>query len=292
MTLPFQRIAVFGPGLLGGSIAMAVHAAMPQAELRIWARRTQPLDFARKLGLTDCTTTDAAVAAKGADLIILATPIGVFEDLAHRMLPCVGRDCVVTDVGSVKAYVHRTTGEFLTGRHRIFIGSHPMAGAEKQGIESASADLLEGATVALTNPHHAAPEYVERLARFWQMLGCSTYEMEPANHDQTVARISHVPHILAALCARAATFGPVPMADLQRLAATGFRDTTRVCSGPAGMWADILWENDVAVRAALESCITDLQKLRDLLEEQDKTAVREWLETAKQARETIRQEEV
>lgn len=289
--LPFQRIAVFGPGLLGGSIAMAIHACLPQAELRIWARREQPLTFARELGLTDLVFTDAKAAARGADLIILATPIGVFEDLVRKMLSAIGHDCLVTDVGSVKAYVHRTTGAFLTERGRHFIGSHPMAGAEKQGIESASAELLQGATVALTNPHGVPAEQEERLAAFWQALGCSTYTMDPVNHDRTVARISHVPHILAGLCARNATFGQVPMADLQRLAAGGFRDTTRVCSGPSPMWADILWENDVAIRAALDTCIEDLVKLRTLLEEQDKSAVCDWLEEAKTARETIRCEE-
>lgn len=288
--LPFQRIAVFGPGLLGGSLAMAVHERMPQAELRLWARREQPLVFAREHGITEHVFTDAKAAARGADLIILATPIGVFEDLARRMLSAVSHDCVVTDIGSVKAYVHRTTGAFLKERGRIFIGSHPMAGAEKQGIEAATPNLLDGATVALTNPNGEAAEQVQRLECFWQQLGCSTYVMDPVNHDQTVARISHIPHVLAGLCARNATFGPVPMADLQRLAAGGFRDTTRVCSGPAPMWADILWENDVAVRAALDSCIEDLQRLRTLLEEQDKQGVCEWLEEAKAARETIRRE--
>lgn len=286
--IPFRCIAVFGPGLLGGSLAMAVHERMPQAELRLWARREQPLAFAREHGVTPHVYTDAQAAARGADLIVLATPIGVFEDLARRTLSAIGHDCVVTDIGSVKAYVHRTTGAFLAERGRVFIGSHPMAGAEKQGIEAARADLLNGATVALTNPHGASAEQVRRLAAFWEALGCSTYLMDPVNHDQTVARISHVPHVLAGLCARNATFGPVPMADLQRLAAGGFRDTTRVCAGPAAMWADILWENDVAVRAALESCVEDLQRLRTLLEEQDKEGVRRWLEEAKTARETIR----
>lgn len=288
MALPFQTIAVFGPGLLGGSIAMAVHERMPDAELRIWARREQPLEFARELGLTEHTYTDPVKAARGADLIILATPIGVFEDLCHRMLPAIGHNAVVTDVGSVKAYVHRTTGAFLTERKRLFIGSHPMAGKEKQGIESAVPDLLDGATVALTNPHRVAAEKVERLASFWEMLGCSTYTMDPRNHDRAVARISHMPHIMAALTARNASQGDVPMADLQQLAASGFRDTTRVCSGPAPMWADILWENDVAIRELLHNCVEDLQKLVDLLEEQDKVGVREWLEEAKSSCETIR----
>ena len=137
--------------------------------------------------------------------------------------------------------------------------------------------------------HWSRSRFLERLAAFWQTLGCSTYLMDPTNHDQTVARISHMPHILAALCARGAVAGHTPMKDLQRLAASGFRDTTRVCEGPANMWADILWENDVAVRSVLADCIRDLHDLSDLLENQDKQGVLEWLEAAREARKTVRQ---
>lgn len=289
MQAPFSSVAVFGPGLLGGSIARSIREHMPNCDLRLWARRTEPLEKAKQMGITEKTYTDPIDAARGAELIILATPIAIFEDLSRRMLPAIDRSAIVTDVGSVKAYVHRTTGDTLTERGRIFIGSHPMAGTEKQGLEHSSATLLQGATVALTNPHRAAANQVERLAAFWQALGCSTYLMDPTNHDQTVARISHMPHILAALCARGAVAGKTPMKDLQRLAASGFRDTTRVCEGPANMWADILWENDVAVRSVLADCIRDLHHLSDLLENQDRQGVLKWLEEARAARKEVRQ---
>ncbi len=288
MELPFRTIAVFGPGLLGGSVAMAAKQALPQAELRLWARREQPLATARNLGITQHTYLDALAAARGADLIILATPIGVFEDLARRILPAVSPQAIVTDVGSVKAYVHRTTGAMLTAHGRTFVGSHPMAGAETQGLENARADLLKGATVTITNPHGAGAGPVGRLCAFWQALGCRTYTMDPEAHDRTVARISHIPHIMAGCAARGAvSAGAPPLSDMQRLAATGFRDTTRVCCGSSAMWADILWENDVAIRQGLKNCVADLQALIDLLESQDKAGVRLWLEKARFARENI-----
>lgn len=286
MSLPFRTVTIYGPGLLGGSVALAVRDNMPDCELRLWARREQPLQLAHELGITH-TYTDAKEAARGTELIIFATPIGAFEELARLILPGIDRKALVTDVGSVKAYVHRTTGELLTERGRMFIGSHPMAGAETQGLENATPTLLRGATVAITNPHGVPAEMEERLAQFWQKLGGHTYSMQPRNHDRAVARISHMSHVMAALAARNALPGDVPMADLQRLASSGFRDTTRVCSGAAGMWADILWENDVAVREVLTNCVNDLHRLIFLLEDQDKAGVLRWLTGAKETRETI-----
>ena len=117
-TLPFQSVCILGPGLLGGSIAMAVKQHLPGCELRIWARRQQPLDFVREHGITEHTYTDAREAAKGAELIILATPIGAFEELSRYILSSVSKDAIITDIGSVKAYVHRNTGTVLTSRVR------------------------------------------------------------------------------------------------------------------------------------------------------------------------------
>lgn len=286
--LPFNTVTILGPGLLGGSIALAVRQAMPQCELRLWARREQPLELARSLGI-EHTFCDARKACEGAELIILATPIGAFEELARSILPAISKNALVTDVGSVKAYVHRTTGAMLTDRGRQFIGSHPMAGTEKQGLENAFPELLKNATVVTTNPH-GVPEAAEtRLEQFWQHLGSRTYRMEPVQHDRTVARISHMPHIVAGLAARNATVGDIRTADLQRLAAGGYRDTTRVSSGSSTMWADILWENDVAVREILHRCVDDLHCLVTLLENQDKTGVRAWLDEAKSTRELILQ---
>ena len=286
--LPFRTVCILGPGLLGGSIALAVRRAMPDCELRLWARREQPLQLARDLGI-EHTFTDARKACTGAQLIILATPIGAFEELSRSILPAIDKNAIVTDVGSVKAYVHRTTGAMLTDRGRKFIGSHPMAGTEKQGMENAFAELLQGATVVITNPHGVDDADTTRLEQFWQNLGCSTYRMDPVNHDRTVARISHMPHIVAGLAARNATVGETQTADLQRLASSGYRDTTRVSSGSANMWADILWENDVAVREILHRCVDDLHLLVNLLENQDKEGVRAWLEEAKATRELILQ---
>lgn len=285
--LPFSSVAILGPGLLGGSLALAVRDNMPGVEIRLWARRRETLDEARALGIGSVLASAIGEAVEGADLVVLATPIGAFRDLAERALPFLAPDCVVTDVGSVKAYVHRTTGTFLHENGYLFIGSHPMAGSEKQGIRAARTDLFRDAGIVLTNDHGAPPQTVNRLKEFWSALGGRCHEMPSGRHDRTVARISHMPHVLAALAARNAPAGDVAPGDLRRLASTGFRDTTRVCSGSPAMWADILWENDVAIRDILTHCADDLRRLIYLLETGDKEAVARWLAEAKEARETI-----
>ena len=281
----FAKVAVLGPGLLGGSIAKAVHTRLSGCELRLWARRPEPLALARSLGITAHTYLDLCEAVRGADLVILATPIGVFPQLVQGMLPALAPGAIVTDVGSVKGMVHDTAGAALTRAGHIFIGSHPMAGAEKQGLEHAREDLLLGATVAITNPHHAPAAQVERLAAFWRALGGCTCEMTPALHDCAVARISHMPHILAALCARNA--GGERMDYLRLLASSGFRDTTRVSSGGVSMWADILQENSVSICQLIDACIADMQSLAELLRTRNKPALADWLEHAKETREDI-----
>lgn len=288
--LPYASVAVLGPGLLGGSVAMAVRRHMPACDLRLWARRQEPLTQAEKLGIATHTCLDVQEAVSGAELVILATPIGAFEELTQRMLPALSPHVTVTDVGSVKGYVHRSIGRTLTEHGFRFIGSHPMAGGEKQGLEHARAELMQGAVVPLTNAHDVPQSELHRLASFWQQLGCHTCEMSPELHDETVARVSHMPHILAALCARNALTGAAKLEDLQQLAASGFRDTTRVSSGGASMWADILWSNHSAIQAAISDCMTDLQRINDLLKAQNKAALNEWLETAKTARESIRRD--
>jgi len=286
----FSRITILGTGLLGGSIARAIHERMPHCDLRIWARREEPLAYARAQGITPSCSTDLASMLEDTELIILATPIGVFKQLAERMLPFITPDTLITDVGSVKAYVHRHTGSFLHEHGHFFIGSHPMAGGEKQGIEYSNASLLQDARVVLTNEQSCPEELLCKLERFWHKLGAIPYRMGATEHDKTVSRISHIPHVLAALCARGADSGDVPLKNLQQLAATGFRDTSRVSLGAPSMWADIIWENDVAIRETLHHCVQDLQSLIGMLESQDKAAVEEWLKQAKTSRERIYRE--
>ncbi len=283
---PFTRIVIIGPGLLGGSIALAIRQCLPEVSCRIWARRDAVLEVARSKGITE-TYSDLLESVEGADLVILSTPIDYFSELAKRMLPALSEGCLVTDIGSVKASVHEGVGALLAQQGRRFIGSHPMAGSEKQGLEYASAELLAGKVVALTNDQCCAESDLDALATFWTQIGMRPYSISAAEHDSCVARISHVPHILAALCARSADRADESLAKqhLQSLAATGFRDTSRVSLGATDMWESILLENTHSIIPTLQYCVEDLQRLIEALEQ--RVGVEQWLAEGKSAREFI-----
>lgn len=281
--LSFSSIAILGPGLLGGSLALAVRAQMPHVHVRLWGRREEPLEYALSSGAAHRASTRMEEVVDGADLVILATPVGVMSRLVSGMLPLLKPGALVTDVGSVKGCVHQAVGSVLTEAGVAFIGSHPMAGSEKQGMEHATGELFQDATCILTNDEHVHEDVLLLLQRFWERVGCHCVRMKAADHDSSVARISHIPHALSALCVHAALDG----GDVERLgllSAGGFRDTTRVSMGEPSMWAEILTENAPAVLERFDEALSQLGEVRGRLVSGDKEALREWLNAAAESR--------
>jgi prephenate dehydrogenase len=276
----FQHIAILGGGLLGGSIALA--AAPFASTVRLWARRPETAARARERGIPRATT-DLADACAGADLCILCVPVGAMAALLDEAIAAgLPESCLVTDVGSVKSAPHRDLGPIMAGRAGHFIGSHPMAGSERKGIEAIQHTLMQNAACILTNDSHAPAEETARLERFWQSLGCRTSWMNAASHDTCVARISHLPHVVAASAARVCLRDPAEGA----YGGGGLRDTTRVAGGDPSMWAEILTENRAALIAPMRETLADLAEILALLETGDQEAVRHWLEHARTLRAT------
>ena len=205
--LSFSSVAILGPGLLGGSLALAVRKQLPHVHVRLWGRREEPLEYARSSGAAHAASTRLEEVVEGADLVVLATPVGVMSRLISGMLPLLKPGVLVTDVGSVKGCVHQSVGSALTETGVAFIGSHPMAGSEKQGMEHASGELFRDATCILTNDEHVHEDMLLLLQRFWERVGCHCIRMKAADHDSSVARISHIPHALSALCVHTALDG-------------------------------------------------------------------------------------
>ncbi len=276
---PFSRISVLGPGLLGGSLALALQARRPDADLRLWARRPGAEAEIRARGIRAAFFTDASAACAGADLVILATPVETMPALAEVIARTeLAPDAVVTDVGSVKGSVVNALSPILGDR---FLGSHPMAGSEKTGIATARADLFEGAACLLTpGPGQDA----RRLRALWESLGCRVLEMSPGEHDRKVARISHLPHWLAVVTTLAALRGDP---EAVACAAGGFRDTTRVAGGDPDLWTGISLANREALLASLHEASSVLTELVEILAKPDEEALRRCLAEAKSLRDLL-----
>lgn len=275
-----RSVAILGPGLLGGSIGLALRAAGFTGRRIGVGRRRSSLDKALACEAVDEVTLDPATGVAGAQLVILGTPIGMFEPLLREIAGALAPGTFVTDVGSTKVQVVRLARRLLPAGVR-FVGSHPMAGSEKTGVEFARADLFEGA-LCLVTPNRATPAAdVASIRRFWQALGAETVTLSPAEHDRMLARVSHLPHVVATALVR--------IADRQNaidLAGPGFQDTTRVASGSASVWTDILRTNARPILKALDLIEMDLTKIRHLIERDDIKGIERWLADGKVIRDS------
>jgi prephenate dehydrogenase len=282
--MEFEKVAVLGGGLLGGSLALALNRDFPGLPVALWARRSETVAEARLLGI-DGATDDLAEAVKGADLVVLSTPVGAMAAvLLAAQSAGLSSDALITDVGSVKAAPHRALRPLLARTGGKFIGSHPMAGSEQGGIGAADARLFEGAACLMTDDEAVGEPLTGRLERFWQAVGCRVTWLEAAAHDALVARISHFPHMMAAAAAKVALENPIDA----RFGGGGLRDTTRVAGGNPVMWAEIANENREALSGVVRQGIAAMSEMLAMLEAGDQEALRGWLEDAKTRRDASR----
>ncbi|MGL5018239.1 MAG: prephenate dehydrogenase [Luteolibacter sp.] len=283
MMTDFPTITILGGGLLGGSLASALAALEHPPVVRLWARKEDTVAAAKELGISH-VTSDLAEAVHGANLIILAVPVGAMAALVTAALEAgLPAGCLITDVGSVKRVPHRKIAPLLMGHDAHFIGSHPMAGSERNGLAAVTSTLFKNAACLLTNDNGAPAEQAAALERFWKTIGCRTSWMSAAIHDELVARISHLPHIMSASTARVCLKDP----GEGRFGGGGLRDTTRVAAGNPAMWAEIVTENREALIDLLKETIIDLEEILVSLQNGDQEHAKRWLVTAKQRRDPL-----
>ncbi len=283
MPTGFSHIAVIGPGLLGGSVALAVRRADPTCQVSLWARRPEVLEGLRVMELADRVTTDLGEAVDGADLVVLATPVGIMPDVVGRLVNgLLTEGTVITDVGSVKGPVVREIDAILAHRSGVsFIGSHPMAGSERSGVSHAREGLFDGAMCVLTPGASTTSAALARVRDFWEKMGARVCELEPGAHDRAVAAISHLPHLVASALAKTSL---EPDASVASLAANGFRDTTRVAGGNPDMWAEIALLNREALREPLVRMGESLREMLAFLDNMEHEKLRRFLGEAKELR--------
>ncbi len=273
-----ERIAIVGVGLLGGSIGLALRAAGFSGVRVGVGRRVSSLERALACEAVDEVTCDTAAGVAGAQLVILCTPIGRFEELLRNMKAALAPGAFVTDVASTKTEVVRMARRLLPKKVH-FVGSHPMAGSEKTGVEYARADLFENALCLVTPTAQTPDADVRWMRSFWEALGGLTLTLTPARHDALLARVSHLPHAVAT-----ALVGLSLHEQAIDLAGPGFADTTRIASGDPQMWTEIFQTNQRAMIAALDRLMGELTRFRDRLSRNDTEAILQWLSHAKQAR--------
>jgi prephenate dehydrogenase len=269
------RVAVLGVGLIGGSIGLA--ARRLGAEVTGFDRDAETLERAVELGAVDEAAPSLAAAAAGAELVFCAAPVRALPDLATEALAASAPGTVVSDVGSTKLGLI----EALAGDEAIerFIGGHPLAGAETAGVESARADLFEGARWFLTPTDRSEGVLYDRLHGFLADIGARPQAIDPATHDRMMATISHLPHVLAnALASRAAE--TLSSADRRPEVGRSFRDTTRVAGANPAIWGDIFAANSQAVADEVEAVIERLREAVELLRTGDPGQLRSWQQSA------------
>lgn len=275
-------LAVVGVGLIGGSFAAALRERGAVGRILGVGRQRGSLMQALKLGLIDEIAT-LEQAASQADLIMLSAPVGATQSLLEGLLPFLRADTLVTDAGSTKADVVQAARAALGDRIAQFIPGHPVAGAEKAGPEAADPGLYRARKVVLTPLPENRNTDREHLTRVWEACGAQVMVMEPDVHDKVLASVSHVPHFLSSVFMwQVATAAD---SDLRMaLAASGFRDFTRISAGSAEVWRDIFLSNRAAVLSELKEVKDALLRAEQALEDADGPALEKFLERAATAR--------
>lgn len=252
-------LAVLGLGMMGGSVALAARARGSARVIAGWDPCAKACAKALATGIIDRVEMNALDAVADADMVVLACPVPVLADLAREIGPACAKGCVVTDLGSTKASILQAIDGFLPGG-TPFVGSHPIAGSEKNGCAHSEATLFEG-KITVICPGQAPEAAVTRVESFWNSLGSKTMRMDHESHDKALAATSHLPHLLAFLLAGLPDEGDKPFVG------GGFRDTTRIAGSDPDLWTGILLDNKARLLPLANAMIASLTEARDCLQQ-------------------------
>ena len=268
----FERVAVIGVGLIGGSFALALKEAKRCGHVAGAGRSAANMETAMQRGIVDSFETDAAMAVRGADLVLISAPVAQFEKIFLEINSNLGPDALVMDAGSTKRDVVAAARKGLGGRIARFVPAHPIAGAEKSGAAAASADLFRDRRLVLTPLEENRKQDIETISDLWTAIGARVSRMTPEEHDGVFAAVSHLPHLLAYALVNDVSERP-NAAQLFGYAAGGFRDFTRIASSHPEMWRDICMANRDRLLHELRSYEKKLKAIGGLLETSDAEAL-------------------
>jgi prephenate dehydrogenase len=277
--MQFGTVCIVGPGLIGGSIGLGLKKRNLAKTITGVGHRSASIDNALKLCAIDIGTLNIEEAVKSADIVILATAVNQIVHIAKKAIPFMKSNAILTDVGSTKNYIVEQITNNLR-KNITFIGAHPIAGSEQRGVEFASPDLFEGSTCIIT-PSNNGKEALETITSMWQLLGAQTIYLSPEQHDEILAFVSHLPHMVASCLTNSIK------KDYIAYGASGLRDTTRIASGDPELWMNIFDQNRESMLKSIDKFLTELTEFRNALLKKNNNAVFDRLKQAKLLRDTV-----
>ncbi len=282
----FNRIVIVGMGLIGGSIGMAARERGLAQEVVGLIRNKNRRKAILKAKAADEVSTACSRALRGADLVVLGVPISAMEHCAKQIAQHIDPSAVVIDVGSVKGQVVEAM-EKVFAHGGKFVGSHPMAGSEKSGVDAARADLFDKALCVVTPTGNTDPEALDRVGKFWEALGARTCLCSAQDHDRVIAAVSHLPHVLAAALMHLTLKVGEGFEDPIKFIGPAFKDMTRIAASPAELWADILLGNRSAVLRSTTLYVEKLEEIKEALLRRDRAELLAFFDRARLMREGI-----
>ena len=281
-----DRLAIIGVGLIGGSLALALKQAGEVKHVVGCGRNEKNLIKGVELGVIDSYQVSIADAVKGADIVVLAIPLGSMQTVFEKIHGVISSPTVITDVGSDKASVVQVATECLGERIRQYVPGHPIAGTEKSGVEAGFASLYQNRKVILTPLDSTDKDAIETIDKMWRQCGASIEYLSVQHHDKVLAATSHLPHMLAFALV---TFlsGLNDHDEIFRYAAGGFRDFTRIASGDPVMWRDVCLSNGDALLSLIDAYKDELDLVSDAIKNQDADRLLELFSKAKSERDSL-----
>ncbi len=272
----FNKVAIIGTGLIGGSMALDIKKKRLAFQIIGVSRHKNTLIWGKKSHVIDKGSQDLSII-RGADLVVLATPVNTILKLADLIVKFIRKDCIVTDIGSTK-------GEIVSKLSKIFpnyVGSHPLAGSEKRGITNASTDMFKNSLCILTPKKNTSPKALKKLMNLWNQLGAKVILLNPDTHDRILSFVSHLPHVIAF-----SLIGIVPDKYL-KFGATGLKDTTRIALSDSRIWADIFLSNRKNMLKSIEYFQNNLSRLKSAIQKKDRKLLMRILKEAKRKRDSL-----
>jgi prephenate dehydrogenase len=274
-----KQLAIIGLGLMGSSLGLAARACGWQVSA--YARRTASIQAAIKNGIADCGSDNVTEAVKDADLVVLCTPLLTMPELTLKFRKSLKPGCIITDVGSTKLFLAKVMEELMKDIPAEYIGSHPMAGSDRTGLEAAAPDLYKNASVIITPDSQTSDTAQKYVTNFWQELGSKVTAMSPEAHDRAVARTSHLPHLTAS--ALMATVDR-DQSDIKPFCGPGILDTTRIAAGSETIWHDIIKTNREPIMQELQELRQTLDSIKQMLASEDFQGIKTFLAESRRKR--------